>query len=105
MLYVIVFKTYSYLNAIGYKELLLQMYLIGDDTTQNAKEYFEFHFFFCSVSDSNIISVVSLTRDTFSTNRTFSRMVGPIFVGCYCNRFYLSVMDVHEHEKKIFKKR
>lgn len=65
----------------------------------SGKEHLAVCVFDLHVHDEKLGNFAALIGNYTSTNRTFSIMVGPYFVGCHSHRFNLAVKDILDGKK------
>lgn len=104
MHYIGVFETFPGDNDLGYERVVLEIYPLDDETSQNLREHFELTIFVLSVFERTMANVVAVVGENTTTNRTFSQIVGRTFVGCHNHRFNMKVNDLISGNQKIMDK-
>lgn len=75
-----------------------------NNALQGAKEHFDFLIFVLSVFDRSLANVIALVAYSTNTNRSFSRMVGTMFVVYHSHRFNMAVKDLIFERKDMVEK-
>lgn len=92
--YVSIFATFPSEHTMGYDSVLLGCSPMGDEDSLDATEHYRFVEEVLKIFGKSWDNVAALVGDNCSTNRCFTRRVGPLFVGCYSHRYNLAMKDV-----------
>lgn len=88
--YMALFATFSSATGNGYSKILLALSPFEAEDDLRADQHMGFPEYGVARFGKSLHSVVALTGDNCSINKSFFRKMGCVFVGCMCHRFNLS---------------
>lgn len=91
--YVGVFATYPHENEIGFRRHLFGLSPMGAEEALDANEHYKFVQYVLGVDGKTFDDVPSIIDNNTDTNKSFARMVGQFFLGCYSHLFNLAMKD------------
>ena len=92
--YLAIFATFPTRNSRIYDKRLLTFSPMGDESSLDTNEHFQFLSFVLGIYHKSWTNVLCLIGDNVNTNKALSNRVGLAFIGCASHRFNLAMRDL-----------